>query len=107
MSWFALLCRSELFEYMWSQQEQRHAHLLPRLEVSVYVRWTVAARSLYSFESDPHSAHARCGFLGTLCFVPDVWGGADHGAAAAAVSCLLHGAFLHACQCEIRCCSYG
>lgn len=31
------------------------------------------ARSLFSFKCDSHSAHAQCGFLGTLCFVPDVW----------------------------------
>lgn len=30
-------------------------------------------RSVFSFKCDSHSAHARCGFLGMLGFVPDVW----------------------------------
>lgn len=51
------------------------------------------AHSLFSFECDSHSAHAQCGFLGMLCFVPDVW--EDRTIAADAVFCLLHGVFLY------------
>lgn len=41
---------------------------------SCLVVWLVP---FLGFKCDLHSAHAWCGFLGMLCFVPDVWKGRD------------------------------